>query len=53
MSQQVNRRTFLTHTAAVGAGLTIIKSGILQAGNSPNEKLISPLSESAAGAPTT
>ena len=39
MSQQVNRRTFLTQTAAVGAGITILKSGILQAGNSPNEKL--------------
>jgi predicted dehydrogenase len=39
MSQPVNRRTFLSHTAAVGAGFTILKSGILKAGNSPNEKL--------------
>ena len=39
MSQQVNRRTFLTHAAALGAGVTILKSGILKAGNSPNEKL--------------
>src|SRR3972149_7054404 len=39
MSQPVNRRTFLTQTAAVGAGITILKSGILKAGNSPNEKL--------------
>ena len=39
MSQQVNRRTFLTQTAVLGAGVTILKSGILKAGNSPNEKL--------------
>jgi predicted dehydrogenase len=39
MSQPVNRRTFLSQTAAVGAGFTILKSGILKAGNSPNEKL--------------
>ncbi|MBP7051369.1 MAG: Gfo/Idh/MocA family oxidoreductase [Phycisphaerae bacterium] len=39
MSQHVNRRTFLTHTAALGAGITILQSGILRAGNSPNEKL--------------
>ncbi|MGE5297274.1 MAG: Gfo/Idh/MocA family protein, partial [Solirubrobacterales bacterium] len=35
----MNRRAFLTHTAAFGAGVTILKSGILMAGNSPNEKL--------------
>jgi len=39
MKEQVNRRTFLTHTAALGTGVTILKSGILQAGNSPNGKL--------------
>ena len=39
MKEQVNRRTFLTQTAALGAGITILKSGILQAGKSPNEKL--------------
>ena len=39
MKEQVNRRTFLTQTAALGAGVTILKSGILRAGNSPNEKL--------------
>jgi predicted dehydrogenase len=39
MKEPVNRRTFLTQTAALGAGFTILKSGILQAGNSPNEKL--------------
>ncbi len=39
MSQHLNRRAFLTHTAALGAGVTILKSGILKAGNSPNEKL--------------
>ncbi len=35
----MNRRTFLAHTAAMGAGVTVLKSGILKAGNSPNEKL--------------
>jgi predicted dehydrogenase len=39
MSDYVNRRTFLKSSAAFGAGLTILKSGILRAGNSPNEKL--------------
>ena len=39
MSRPVHRRTFLRQTAAVGAGFTILKSGLLQAGNSPNEKL--------------
>jgi predicted dehydrogenase len=39
MSQHVNRRTFLKHSAALGTGVTILKSGILKAGNSPNEKL--------------
>jgi len=34
----MNRRTFLKQSTAVGAGLTILKSGILKAGNSPNEK---------------
>jgi predicted dehydrogenase len=35
----MKRRAFLKNTAAVGAGLTILKSGILKAGQSPNEKL--------------
>lgn len=39
MAKTVNRRTFLKHSAVVGAGVTILKSGILKAGNSPNEKL--------------
>jgi predicted dehydrogenase len=39
MSRQVNRRTFLKHSATLGAGVTILRSGILRAGNSPNEKL--------------
>ena len=39
MTDTVNRRTFLKHSAALGAGVTILKSGILKAGNSPNEKL--------------
>jgi predicted dehydrogenase len=39
MKEQVNRRTFLKHSAALGAGITILKSGIVRAGNSPNEKL--------------
>jgi hypothetical protein len=39
MTETVNRRTFLKHGAVLGAGITILKSGILKAGNSPNEKL--------------
>lgn len=39
MKERLNRRTFLKHSAAVGAGITILKSGILRAGHSPNEKL--------------
>jgi len=39
MKDQVERRTFLKNSAAVGAGLVVLKSGILRAGNSPNEKL--------------
>jgi predicted dehydrogenase len=39
MKERVNRRTFLRHSAVLGAGITILKSGILRAGNSPNEKL--------------
>jgi len=35
----MNRRTFLKQSTTLGAGLTILKSGILKAGNSPNEKL--------------
>jgi predicted dehydrogenase len=39
MSHQIKRRTFLKSTATAGAGLMILKSGILKAGQSPNEKL--------------
>ena len=39
MNEQVDRRRFLKHSAALGAGITILNSGILKAGNSPNEKL--------------
>jgi len=39
MKETVNRRTFLQRSAVLGAGITILKSGILKAGNSPNEKL--------------
>ncbi len=39
MKEKVNRRTFLKHSAVLGAGITVLKSGILRAGNSPNEKL--------------
>lgn len=39
MGNNVNRRAFLKNSAAFGAGLTVIKSGILSAGESPNEKL--------------
>jgi predicted dehydrogenase len=39
MREKVNRRTFLKHSAVLGAGITVLKSGILRAGNSPNEKL--------------
>jgi len=39
MKETVNRRTFLKHSAVLGAGITILKSGILKAGNSPNGKL--------------
>jgi len=39
MKERVSRRTFLSHSAVLGTGFTILKSGILKAGNSPNEKL--------------
>ena len=39
MNNQIKRRTFLKSSAAAGAGLMILKSGILKAGQSPNEKL--------------
>ena len=39
MKDRIKRRTFLRNSAAVGAGLVVLKSGILRAGNSPNEKL--------------
>jgi len=39
MNSPMKRRTFLKSSAAAGAGLMILKSGVLQAGRSPNEKL--------------
>jgi len=39
MSVKMKRRTFLKQSAAIGSGLTVITSGILKAGQSPNEKL--------------
>jgi len=39
MSYQMKRRAFLKQSAVVGAGVMILKSGILKAGQSPNEKL--------------
>ena len=39
MKDQIKRRTFLKNSATVGAGLVVLRSGILKAGNSPNEKL--------------
>ena len=39
MNNRIERRTFLKNSAAAGAGLMILKSGILKAGQSPNEKL--------------
>ena len=38
MSSNIERRTFLKQSAALGAGLVVLKSGILK-GQSPNEKL--------------
>ncbi|HUU18858.1 MAG TPA: Gfo/Idh/MocA family oxidoreductase [Sedimentisphaerales bacterium] len=39
MKLRMKRRTFLKQSAMAGAGLVVLKSGILRAGNSPNEKL--------------
>jgi len=39
MSSKMKRRTFLKHGVAMGAGLTVIPSGVLRAGQSPNDKL--------------
>ena len=39
MKNKINRRTFLKQSASIGAGLTIVKSGVLTAGQSPNGKL--------------
>ena len=39
MNRQVNRRTFLKQSSVAGAGFMILKSGILKAVQSPNEKL--------------
>jgi predicted dehydrogenase len=39
MNLRMKRRTFLKQSTMAGAGLVILKSGILKAGNSPNEKL--------------
>jgi len=39
MKLRMKRRTFLKQSAMAGAGLVVLKSGIIRAGNSPNEKL--------------
>ena len=39
MGSQINRRTFIKQSASIGAGFTIVNSGILKAGQSPNGKL--------------
>jgi predicted dehydrogenase len=39
MSRGTNRRDFLKTGALAGAGLMVLKSGILEAGQSPNDKL--------------
>jgi len=39
MNRKIKRRTFLKSSAVAGAGLVVLKSGILKAGQSPNEKL--------------
>ena len=39
MNSQMKRRTFLKSSAVAGAGFVVLKSGILKAGQSPNEKL--------------
>ena len=39
MNLRMKRRTFLKQSTMAGAGLVVLKSGILRAGNSPNEKL--------------
>jgi len=39
MNHQMNRRSFMKRSAVMGSSLTIVKSGILQAGNSANDKL--------------
>src|SRR4030042_5752230 len=36
---KMKRRPFLKQSAVIGAGLVVAKSGILRAGQSPNEKL--------------
>ena len=39
MKNKIDRRRFLKQSASIGAGLTIVKSGVLKAGQSPNGKL--------------
>jgi len=39
MSIKIKRRTFLKQSAALGTGIMFLKSGILKAGQSPNDKL--------------
>jgi len=39
MNLRMKRRTFLKQGTMAGAGIMVLKSGILKAGNSPNEKL--------------
>jgi len=39
MSSKIERRTFLKQSAAIGAGVVVLKSGILARGQSPSNKL--------------
>ena len=39
MERGMKRREFLKRSAVVGAGLVIVRSGVLRAGESPNDKL--------------
>jgi len=39
MNHQISRRSFLKQSTIMGSGFTILNSGILRAGNSPNGKL--------------
>ena len=39
MNRQINRRSFMKQSVIMSSGFTILNSGILRAGNSPNGKL--------------